>query len=470
MSAGPERGRAFVGRADRRAGVVVLMAFSAALLFFDFGAHVLATNDETRFPMMARDILARGHWLLPEINGTPMLNKPPLHAWLIALAAWPTGAVTQRTAALPSLLAALGLVAGTYWIGRRAFDADVGFTAGLIAVTTAGVFSLARSPVPDMTLSLAMVAAMGAFVAAEFEGRRGALTVFYLLVGIAFWIKGPVGILPLAIALAYEVATYGWSGPLRLASRAGLPVLALLVVTWSGLALGVGRAAMVDEVVMNDYVRAYFMAGPSGGRDLVEPLKHASTILLPWSLLLPVALGWALRGVEPTGRRGTRLALVWAAVVFVAVALSHRQRWRYYLPLCAPMALLLAAWVRNLRWHWRTPAFAAAWIIVAVGLAVGQTTLTARQSRATDWRAIAEKAAEIRGPLFALEAPELVFEFYLGRPVLVTPNYQTFAQLPEATYLLARDRNVAHFPASARVRELAAGLVAGRRFVLLIRE
>ncbi|HWM75940.1 MAG TPA: glycosyltransferase family 39 protein, partial [Methylomirabilota bacterium] len=65
------------------------MALSAALLFFDFGAHVLSTNDETRFPLMARDILARGHWLLPEINGAPMLNKPPLHAWLIALAAWP---------------------------------------------------------------------------------------------------------------------------------------------------------------------------------------------------------------------------------------------------------------------------------------------------------------------------------------------------------------------------------------------
>ena len=454
----------------RRASVVVLLAVSAALLFFDFGTRVLATNDETRFPMMARDILARGHWLLPEINGVPMLNKPPLHAWLIALAAWPTGAVTQRTAALPSLLAGLGLVAGTYWIGCRAFDADVGFTAGLIAVTTAGVFSLARSPIPDMTLSLALVAALGAFAAAEFEGRRGALTVFYLLVGIAFWIKGPVGMLPLAIALVYDLATYGWPGPWRLASRVGLALLTLLVVTWSGFALGVGRRTMVNEVVMNDYVRAYFLAGPSGRRGLLEPVTHALTILLPWSLLLPIALGWALRGVEPARRSGTRLALVWATVVFVAVALSHRQRWRYYLPLCAPIALLLAAWVRNLRWPWRTRAFTAAWIIVAVGLAVGQTTLTAGQSRATDWRAIAEEAAKIPGPLFALEAPELVFAFYLERPVLLTPDYQTFAQRPEARYLLAPDRNVPHFPASTRVRELADGLVAGRRFVLLIRE
>ncbi len=458
-----------MGSSCSRAGIVVLMALSAALLFFDFGAHVLSTNDETRFPLMARDILARGHWLLPEINGAPMLNKPPLHAWLIALAAWPTGAVTQRTAALPSLLAGLALVAGTYWVGRRAFDAQVGFTAGLIAVTTAGVFSLARSPVPDMTLSCAMVAAMGAFVAAEFEGRPGALIAFYALVGIAFWSKGPVGLLPLVIAVVYEIATYGWAGPLRLTSRAGLALLGVAVVAWSGLALGVGRGTMVDEVVVNDY-GAYFVASSSVRRGLFEPLAHALTISLPWSVLLPIALARALRGVEPERRAGTRLAAVWAAVVFVAVALSHRQRWRYYLPLCAPVALLLAAWVRDLRWPWRTQAFAVAWVVVAVGLAVGQTTLTARQDRATDWRAFAQEAGRIPGALFALDAPELVFEFYLGRPVLVTPDYQTFAQRPEARYLLAPDLSVSRLPPSDHLRALASGPIAGRRFVLLFRE
>ena len=445
------------------------MALSAALLFSDFGAHVLSTNDETRFPLMARDILARGDWLLPEVNGAPMLNKPPLHAWLIALAAWPTGAVTQRTAALPSLLAGLALVAGTYWVGRRVLDAQIGFTAGLIVVTMAGVFSLARSPVPDMTLSCAMVAAMGAFVAAELERRPGAFIAFYGLVGIAFWSKGPVGLLPLVVAAAYEMATYGWAGPLRLVSSPGLAILGLAVVAWSGLALGVGRGPMVTDVVVNDY-GAYFMAGSSARRGLFEPLGHALTILLPWSLLLPIALARMLRGVEPERQPGTRLAAIWAAVVFVAVALSYRQRWRYYLPLCAPVALLLAAWLRDWRWPRRTQAFAVAWVVVAVGLAIGQTTLTARHNRATNWQAFAEEAGKISGPLFALDAPELVFQFYLARPVLVTPDYQTFAQTAEARYLLAPERSVSRLPTSDHLRALAAGPIAGRRFVLFVRE
>jgi len=275
--------------------------------------------------------------------------------------------------------------------------------------------------------------------------------------------------LPLGVGTLYEMAAHGWAGPLRLVSRAGLALLGLAIIAWSGLALGAGHRTMVTDVVVNDY-GAYFMGGSSARHGPFEPLGHALTILLPWSLLLPIALARMLRGVEPERRPGTRLAAVWAAVVFVAVALSHRQRWRYYLPLCAPVALLLAVWVRDLRWPRRTQAFAVAWVVVAAGLAIGQTALTARQNRATDWRVFAQEAGRISGSLFALDAPELVFEFYLERPVLVTPDYQTFAQTPEARYLLAPEKSASRLPASDHLRALAAGQIAGRRFVLLFTE
>jgi hypothetical protein len=49
---------------------------------------------------MARDILRHGHWLPPEINGVPMPTAAA-HAWLIAIAAWPVGAVPRGLAQLP---------------------------------------------------------------------------------------------------------------------------------------------------------------------------------------------------------------------------------------------------------------------------------------------------------------------------------------------------------------------------------
>src|SRR2546425_6029743 len=192
------------------ASFAVVLAASAMLLGFDLGGRVLATNDEARFPMMARDIVSNGHWLLLEISGVPMLNKPPLHAWLIALVAWPTGVVSQWTAALPSFLGALGLIALTYWLAHRLFGARAGLAAGMIVATTAGGFALARSAVPDMTLSFAITAAMAAFVLAEVDGHRTAWLGFYGLTAVAFWAKGPAGLLPIAVVLVYELATHRW--------------------------------------------------------------------------------------------------------------------------------------------------------------------------------------------------------------------------------------------------------------------
>ena len=125
---------------DRRdtSGTLALAAGATLLLFFDAGTRVLATNDEARFAVLARDILEHGRWLLPRLGDTPYLNKPPLMAWLIALVSWPLGGVTQGSAVWPSLAAAVGLVLTTWWIGRRLWDQAVGLTAGFVMLVTFG--------------------------------------------------------------------------------------------------------------------------------------------------------------------------------------------------------------------------------------------------------------------------------------------------------------------------------------------
>jgi 4-amino-4-deoxy-L-arabinose transferase-like glycosyltransferase len=373
---------------------------------------------------------------------------------------------------LPSLLAGLGLVAATYWLGRRLFGTRAGLGAGLMTATMLGVFSLARSPTPDMSLSLAVVAAVGAFASAELEGRRRALIVFYLLVSAAFWIKGPAGVFPLAVAVIYELLTHGWRGAWRLITGEGLAgaaLLVLVVAAWCALALAAGGQAWVRDVVMSDYLRPYALAGSWGRLDLLSAFMSSLTSSLPWSLLLPVAL-WGVWTVEPPRRPQRRLALVWAAVVIVIVALSHRQRSRYHLPVCVPLAVLLAGGLDRLPWRARHAAFVVAGLVVATGLVVGQSVLTARQRRASDWQAIARAVAGAPTPLFALDVPELVFEFYLERPVLVVPTYETFARQPGAHSLLARERDASLLRAAADVHAKAAGQVAGRRYVLVYRD
>jgi len=445
-----------------RTPFAVLMAVSAALLGFDLGARVLATNDEARFPMMARDILANGHWLLPEISGVPMLNKPPLHAWLIAVAAWPTGVVSQWTAAVPSLLGALGLIALTYWLAHRLFGARAGLAAGMIVATTAGVFAMARSAVPDMTLSCAITAAMAAFVLAELDGRRTAWLGFYGLAAVALWAKGPAGLLPIAVVLVYEIATHRWRGVTRMRVGVGLTILALLVAPWWLLAANAGREQFVRDVLQNDMAQGYDPLRAWSWRRVVEPLGAAVTILLPWSLLLPFAVHWAARRWKREHAAGERLALLWAITVFVVVAASYRQRWRYYLPLCVPGALLVAGWARTRRSSSRMAVSFAVWAVVAGALAVGEAYVTPRHNRGTELRAIMQAVERAPAPVFAVDAPELVLSFYLERPIPAVLDLAEFRRLDPPVYVIAKK------PAGLEPFEAVTdGFVNGQHFVLL---
>src|SRR5215510_3598415 len=245
-------------RVSTRFAFVAVVA--TAVLSFNFGSRLLLTNDDTRFPVMARDVLINGHWLLPALpDGTPHLMKPPLDVWLIALASWPAGAISVRTAVLPSLLEAIGVALLTYWLGRRLFGEDPAVVAALIVVTTVGVYSMAHSSMPDMAQLLAATGAMAAYVASGFGSRRAWMVIFYTVIGIGSLAKGAAGFIPLAIAIVDTLMTDGRAGLKRLVSIPGWIVLAALAVPWWVVAaMSGGHERFVHGVVMNDQLLSYF--------------------------------------------------------------------------------------------------------------------------------------------------------------------------------------------------------------------
>ncbi len=442
--------------------LLLVLAASLPLLSFDLGRRFLATNDETRFPLLARDILAHGHWLLPELNGVPHLNKPPVYAWLVALASWPGGTVTQRNAALVSIVSAIGVVLATYWVGQRLFSHRVATTAALMAVTTVGVFNLARIPMPDMALCAAITAAMAGYVAAQIDGHSSRLILFYAAVGIAFWIKGPAGLLPLPVVVAETLLTFGWRGPARLVSLPGLALLGLLLAAWPVLATTADRGQFVDDVVVNDLLLWYFQPHGRSWRLMVEPFNQAFTTLLPWSLLLPVVV-WKVRAVSRERARSVRLVVLWLALTFALVAISSQQRGRYYLPLCPPAALLVAAWYWSLRLRRPAAVFAGLWMLVALAFGLGQAYVVNRHNSTSSLRTTTEQIQTAPAALYAVDVPELVFTFYLDRPVILLPSYAEFERRIQASgdaYLLIAARAL---PAThAGARELGTDVLNGR--------
>jgi 4-amino-4-deoxy-L-arabinose transferase-like glycosyltransferase len=361
-----------VTREDRRA-LLWVVGGAAVMVGVDVGRRILTTNDEARFPLLAQDILTRGDWLFPILNGSVYHNKPILLAWLIAVASWPLGYVTQFTAVIPSAAAAFAMALVLFGLGREMFGAPAGVYAALTALTTQGLFLHARIPMPDMLMTAFITASLWMLWRMA-RGAPRAWIGFYVCVGLAFWAKGPGGFMPLIVAVAWAAAGRSAASWRALRLPLGLPLLALVVAPWPVFRLFRHSEGLRQAVVHNQIL--WYLPHDLRAGMVAEPVQNASGILFPWVLVAPIVLVEAIRFLRRRGaeRDAIFLLIVAFATMFVVIALSQQQRFRYYLPLVAPAALLVGWWADSvlsrrvaLKIPWRVCAVVGA-LLAAAGL------------------------------------------------------------------------------------------------------
>jgi 4-amino-4-deoxy-L-arabinose transferase-like glycosyltransferase len=356
---------------------------ATGLVLLDLGRRILATNDEARFALLGQDMLARGAWFFPQLNGGVYHSKPLLQAWLIALCSWPFGHVTQLTAVLPSALAGIATVLVVYALGRNMFGTDAGRFAGLVVLTTQGWFLHARLPMPDMLLTLFITASLAVFWRMVRARPGPNWLAFYALVALGFWAKGPAGLIPLVAAFVYGIATrrFGWGRDLQL--PAGAVLVAVLIAPW-WVRQWLSNSTAFRELVVADQLTWYLphsltVAVFSG------PFQHVVGILFPWVLVVPAVLWQAVRFLRGRGveRDGVYLLLLWSVVSLGCVAISDQQRLRYYLPLVPPVALLVGWWCAGAVVKRRVVAHIPWRIYGVAALLVALATLVAIEFRPT---------------------------------------------------------------------------------------
>src|SRR6267142_881045 len=116
--------------------------------------------DEPRYAEVAREMVARGDYLLPHLNGAVYGEKPPLFFWLGIVAGSLPGVPFASGTRLVSVLAALGTLLLTFRLGRRYGDPETGWLAALVLATSAMFVVHASSGVIDGTLTFLVVAAI----------------------------------------------------------------------------------------------------------------------------------------------------------------------------------------------------------------------------------------------------------------------------------------------------------------------
>src|SRR5438105_15864444 len=131
----------------RLASLLVLLALPAFLLYPCLNFHLL-DPDEGRYAEIPREMLVRGEWVVPYLQGEPYLDKPPLLYWLVMLSYQVFG-VADWAARLVPALAIHGTVLLTYLFGRRMFGERAAFWGGLTLALAPGFTSMGRLLVLD---------------------------------------------------------------------------------------------------------------------------------------------------------------------------------------------------------------------------------------------------------------------------------------------------------------------------------
>ena len=343
--------------------VLLIIGVCALTFLAGLGQPAITDSDEGFYAESAREMVESGDWLTPHFNYEHRFEKPVLYYWLAA-GAYRLVGVGEAAARLPSALAGLGLALLAFFAARRWFDDATGLLAGLIAATSFGHVAMARQALPDLTLAFLVTLATWCALLAGLDaprrrgapgadGRRRWLVAAALAAAGAVLAKGPVGLaLPVLVVLPLAGCEHlagrsRWHFRRAALVPAALAFLALAVPWFAGMTV-VHGADYLDRFFLTENLDRFATARFNEPRPWWYYLPIAVGGMLPWSpymLLWLPALGRfaSTRRIDPATVR----LVWWALVPLLFYTLAVGKQPRYILPMVSPLAVLLAATLRE---------------------------------------------------------------------------------------------------------------------------
>jgi 4-amino-4-deoxy-L-arabinose transferase-like glycosyltransferase len=351
----------FPGTADAdcrpRARSLALLAVLPALLLYPCLKFRLLEPDEGRYAEIPREMLVRGDWVVPHLQGEAYLDKPPLLYWLVALS-YRTFGVRDWAARLVPALAVHGTILLTYLFGRRMLGERAAARGALLLALTPGLMGMGRILTLDGLLTFWVT--LGIFAGWFATLRRGVpssaapRTGWWLLCALACGLgvltKGPVAVLLVLPSLVLH--HWLFTGAVGMRWRP--------LVVFAAVVLAVNLPWYVAVWVREPEFGVYFFVQHNLQRfldpfDHLEPVWYYAPVLLggllPGTLLVWAFTRWLLSG-DPAAAAGRSPALGfvllaggWCVLFF---SLSGCKLPTYILPAFAPLALALGCyWARN---------------------------------------------------------------------------------------------------------------------------
>ncbi|HOF40772.1 MAG TPA: glycosyltransferase family 39 protein [Candidatus Hydrogenedentes bacterium] len=318
---------------------LVLLFAALFAAFFELGRMDVYTDNEGQRATPPAEMLRTGDYLVPTINGTTYLAKPPLLYWAIAAVYRMTGRISALTARIPTAACAVGMVLAVYLVFRKRLGELAARFAALALLASPYFLERSRWAELDVPLTLATFLALAACWRAFEEDSLAGQTRFTLLgglaMGAAIMLKGPVPALFLGAAWAAYLLTHGET---RGREFAGLAVVIVAALTLEYLLKFTGILAF-PLALMSTIVCGAIWAWKAAPQLRLKVSIISGTVFLVGALL---ALPWALAVLYDQGWDNIRSLLHSEVITRTHSATEINSGSPVYYLVALP--LLLAPW------------------------------------------------------------------------------------------------------------------------------
>ncbi len=320
--------------------LAALFLLGIVFFFSGLGNGKLWDQDETTYAQVAREMIQTGDWVVPRYDGELLAHKPPLSYWAMILGSRLFG-MNELGMRFFSAVSGLACVLVVFVFGRRMFDPQTGFLAGLILLSSLFFPIVCRSALMDAHLTLFVTCALWGFWEALRNPPGSLLWILFcgVTTGLAVLVKGPLGLLLVGSAGFFTLlVTRRFRQLPKLHPVAGLSIFLFVASLWYVVITWKTGWGFLHDFILRENLDKVFKPTLGHGGPIWYYFPVLLLALLPWSLFLPTALKslWK-RSWEEKG-----FLLSWAVIPFIFFSMLGTKLPHYILPVFPALALITA--------------------------------------------------------------------------------------------------------------------------------
>jgi 4-amino-4-deoxy-L-arabinose transferase-like glycosyltransferase len=332
-------------RLSRQTWLLVLLLAASIPYFVNLGVSSIWDANEAFYAQAPREMMEAGDYVTPSFNFQLRMNKPVLSYWNVA-ASYHLFGISERSERLPIAAGGVVILGTAFVLGRLMAGTTAGLIAALVLATSPRLLLLARRIIIDVHITMWMGLILLFFALSEVRPhrRRVYLCLMYVAAGLGVLTKGPVAVFLPALTFLIYLVSQKRTGDLR---RMMLPTGALIslsiVAPWYYLVYREHGWEYIGSFIFGENLGRYAEAVGEQSRGVLFYIPVMLADLFPWSLMIPIALWWAVR--EQRHDRVTRLLVTWIATIVLFFSFSGTKEDLYILPIVAAEAALIGAMV-----------------------------------------------------------------------------------------------------------------------------